>query len=90
MKNPRKNGKEEPKTKETQGRKRMKNLPKTSRSDRHLCFSHDSNYQYFPHFFQYQYQYQYQNSQKIQYQYQNQYFGDANFNINIEINILNL
>ena len=31
--------------------KRMKNLPKTSRSDRHLCFSHYSNYQYFPHFF---------------------------------------
>ena len=76
-------GRKNPKPKKLKG-ERMKNLPKTSRSDRHLCFSHCSNYQYFPHFFQYQYQ----NSQKIQ--YQNQYFGDANFNINIEINILNL
>ena len=70
--------------------KRMKNLPKTSKSDRHLCFSHYSNYQYFPHFFQYQYQYQYQNSQNFQYQYQNQYFGNAFSNINIKINILKL
>ena len=66
------------------------NQAKISRSERHLCFSHYSNFQYFPHFFQYQYQYQYQNSQKVQYQYQNQYFGNANFNINIEINILKL
>ena len=70
--------------------KRMKNLPKTSKSDRHLCFSHYSNYQYFPHFFQYQYQYQYQNSQKVQYQHQNQYFRNSNFNVNIKINILKL
>ena len=46
-KSPRKNGKEEPKTQETRG-KRMKNVPKTPRSERHLCFSHYSNYQYFP------------------------------------------
>ena len=88
-KSPRKNGKDELKTQETRG-KRMKNVPKTPRSGRHLCFSHYSNYQYFPPFFQYQYQYQFQNSKKNQYQYQNQYFGDANFNINIKINILKL
>ena len=41
-KSPRKNGKEEPKTQETRG-KRMKNVPKTPRSERHLCFSHYSN-----------------------------------------------
>ena len=37
-KSPRKNGKEELKTQETRG-KRMKNVPKTPRSGRHLCFS---------------------------------------------------
>ena len=83
----RKNGKEEPKTQETKsklkGEKKEKSIP---RSERHLCFSHYANFQ----FFQYQYQYQYQNSQKVQYQYQNQYFGNANFNINIKINILKL
>ena len=46
-----------------------------------------SNFQYFPHFFQYQYQYQYQKSEKFQYQYQNQYFETVVFNIKININM---
>ena len=95
----RKNGKEEPKTQETRG-KRMKNVPKTPRSERHLCFSHYSNYQYFPLLFSISIPISISKFPKssisisksifwrckFQYQYQNQYFEIVIFNIKININ----
>ena len=95
----RKNGKEEPKTQETRG-KRMKNVPKTPRLERHLCFSHYSNYQYFPLLFSISIPISISKFPKssisisksifwrckFQYQYQNQYFEIEIFNIKININ----
>ena len=95
-KSPSKNGKEEPKTQETR-EKRMKNVP---RSERHLCFSHYSNYQYFPLLFSISIPISISKFPKssisisksifwrckFQYQYQNQYFEIVIFNIKININ----
>ena len=98
-KSPRKNGKDELKTQETRG-KRMKNVPKTPRSGRHLCFSHYPNYQYFPLLFSISIPISISKFPKssisisksifwrckFQYQYQNQYFEIVIFNIKININ----
>ena len=99
LKSPRKNGKEELKTQETRG-KRMKNVPKTPRSERHLCFSHYSNYQYISLLFSISIPISISKFPKssisisksifwrckFQYQYQNQYFEIVIFNIKININ----
>ena len=82
------------------GGKRMKNVPKTPRSERHLCFSHYSNYQYFPLLFSISIPISISKFPKssisisksifwrckFQYQYQNQYFEIVIFNIKININ----
>ena len=78
----------------------MKNVPKTSRLERHLCFSHYSNYQYFPLLFSISIPISISKFPKssisisksifwrckFQYQYQNQYFEIVIFNIKININ----
>ena len=75
----------------------MKNVP---RSERHLCFSHYSNYQYFPLLYSISIPISISKFPKksisisksifwrckFQYQYQNQYFEIVIFNIKININ----
>ena len=78
----------------------MKNVPKTPRSERHLCFSHYSNYQYISLLFSISIPISISKFPKssisisksifwrckFQYQYQNQYFEIVIFNIKININ----
>ena len=81
--------------------KRIKNRSQNSRSERHLCFSHYANFQYFHHFFSISIPISISKFPKssisisksifwkckFQYQYQNQYFETVVFNIKININM---